>query len=440
MIGQPAYLALRTSVRSAGALLFAIVVGCGGDDESEPAAVPVDRHDAGHDDASMPKPEPDAGGINVIRDQDDKVLCAFEEAGQFSVVLEAAGSEPTLAADARGFAMVYGGAPGKLYIRAIPALDGEPEPPVQIASAQDAVASPLLSLSGDRFLLSFRNALDDRLFARPLEAGASARLVTDRVAVDDAGGVLSALLGLEDGFVLAWVDRDDGLHLERLSADGSVAEAEVHGDIMQSPRDVHLGLFEGGRILVSWLTTNGDDEGVVMGQLFEPELVPAADAVMLSSSPVSGARFDMAVHRGSAGVIYPAVEGGVRETIKFRRVEPDGSVTGPLLNIVDAPRRTRDGAIAAFGQGYVVSHRQLTSRGEPEEQIQVAFVNQFGAIVHRGNLGTTSVEGGRTAVAATESGQVLAVWNAIEPDGRVTSHGFRLDCPGALVLCGGELH
>lgn len=417
--------------------------GCGRDEP--PAAPPgspsnpnqkgLKGFDAGTQDAGAG--EADAG--HTIR-TGDQVLCSYQEADLFAFAGGAEGGGLAVAADGRGFAMVFEGGAGEFFARAVP-LSGTADEAVRIAGPDVHIAEPLLAVAGGDFLLAFRDREDDRLFVRSLVSGdASPQLRSDQVATDDHGGVLVALAARGAGFLLAFVDGEGVLQLRQLDAAGGIDRAESHEDMFErAPRDLHLGFFEDGHALVSWSAEDAEGVPVLMGRMLDPELVFRGAAFPLSSIEPDGSRFGFAVHGQSAGVIYGAVEGGVRDAIKFQRAERDGTTSGPLLNIVNGPRRSRDGAIASFGQGYVVSHRVLTSRGEAQERIEVAFVNQFGSIVYRGTVGDTSERGGPTVVAATQDGHVLTAWSTVARDGTATTHAAKLYCPGALILCGGTL-
>jgi hypothetical protein len=162
------------------------------------------------------------------------------------------------------------------------------------------------------------------------------------------------------------------------------------------------------------------------------------DPVALSKNAVHDARFDLAARRQSEGLIYHAMDGDVRDAIKYRRVDPQGLASEAVLNIVNAPGRARDGSIAAFGQGYAVAYRELPSLGVDHPAVHIAFVNQFGEVVHEAELGTTTETGGRTTVSATSDGHLLVGWTSAQPSS-ATTHALKLYCPGALILCGGAL-
>jgi len=90
-----------------------------------------------------------------------------------------------------------------------------------------------------------------------------------------------------------------------------------------------------------------------------------------------------------------------------------------------------------LGQGYAIAYRALPSLGVEQPTLRLAFINQFGRIVHETELAQTSETGGPTSVGASEDGHVLVGWATTSPSGTATIHAVQLDCPGALLLCGG---
>lgn len=415
---------------------------CGGDPEDEPApvSVTVGERDGGRPVVPIAPPTPDAGvGHQSIVDR-DRLLCTHDSGDLFELELADLGGSTALAGDARGFAMLYGGETSDVFVRALP-LDRPIEDAVLVADSSVAPVAPLLGVSRERFLVVYRSALDGRLFSRLLAGGEPTDdLLADQVATDSDGGVLASVVGVDDGFVVGWVEPDGALVLQRLEVGGQVQDTRRLSGALSGARHLRLGQFDGDRLLVAWSALDDDGDLQIWAQAHAADLMPTAEPVALTGGAVpSGSRFDLAVYGDSAGVVFPAVEGGVREALKFRRIDPDGVASGPLLNIVNGPRRGVDGAIASFGQGYVVSYRLLPSPGEPTERVEVAFVNEFGAIIYRGSLGPTSAEGGPTNVATTPDGHVLTVWNAATAAGEAELRGAKLDCPAALVLCGGEV-
>ena len=179
-------------------------------------------------------------------------------------------------------------------------------------------------------------------------------------------------------------------------------------------------------------------EGRVYGVPLSAELEPEGAPEALSRHSVSEARFDLAARAQSAGLIYQAKDGGLRDAIKFRRIEARGSSTQAVLNVVDAPGRAVAGSIAAFGQGYAVAFRELPSLGVEKATVRIAFVDQFGHIVHEAEIAETTEAGGRTTISATADGHVLVGYTSLWP-AAATTHAVKLHCPGALVLCGGAV-
>jgi hypothetical protein len=109
-----------------------------------------------------------------------------------------------------------------------------------------------------------------------------------------------------------------------------------------------------------------------------------------------------------------------------------------VVNLVNAPGRAVDGSIDAFGQGYVVAYRALPSLGVDAPRIVVAFVNQFGRVVHRADLAETTEAAGEVRVGASADGRLLVAWTSARGSSAM-AHALELDCPGALQLCGGAI-
>lgn len=369
-------------------------------------------------------------------------LCGWDDADAVDLAGNAAFGEVAVATDDRGFALVHHDADGALRVEAIP-IGQKAQPSVRLISAADLPGRALVASVKERFLLVYRSGA--RLQARILEEGASPSALSEHLAEPEPDGERFALTALDDRFVVAWVDvaatETASLHVQALDAGGAPlgGARTLDGVMMNAPLDVQLGKLDGGRVLLAWHEHDDTDQGRVMAVPLDGDLIAEHEPVQLSSHAVPEARFDLGARELGAGVIYQAREGGIRDTVKYRRVDPQGQAPEPELTIVDAPGRARDGAIAAFGQGYAVAYRALPSLGVENATIRVAFINQYGRIVYEDELAETSENGGRTSVSASEDGHLVVGWSSAEADGATRTHGIQLDCPGALKLCGGGI-
>ncbi len=437
---------MRTKSHALSLLLLLGALGCGDDAAEMFAPVgPGGSRDGGTRDAG-PSAVRDAGKHDNEIFSGDRYLCGYDADDALVRPGSAAYPEVAIAADARGFALVHHDAEGALYITAVP-IAAPAEEPVRIVAASDAPASAALAARSTGFLLSWRagGAEGSTLQARELTASANPiATLTDALAPQSGAGELFAVLGLPDDYLAAWLETTGGegeLRAVRIGADGEPdadASTLAAGAKAALAEDLHLAALADGRAMLSWLERDDAGQARVMGQVIGTRLASEGDAVQLSKHAVAAARFDFAGRGHSAGLIYAALDGGVREAIKFRRIAADGVATEAVLNIVNAPGRAVGGSIAAFGQGYAVAYRALPSLGVPAPVIRVAFIDESGKIVHEAELGETTEAGGRTTLAATVDGHLLVGWTSDWPAGPAT-HALALDCPGALVLCGGAL-
>jgi hypothetical protein len=429
-------------------IAFAIAAGGCGDDDPESARGPSKRvpRDAGdgavapqNDAAPAEPPEKEY----ELRSREGVLLCRHGKEDLLERPGSAAFGEVAIATDERGFALVHHDGDGALQIEAVE-IAALAQPSVRLIAAADAPGRALIAATAERFALLYRDG--SRLQVRVLEAGAGPVTLSEQLAMPDsesAGGERFALTSLTDRFVAAWSEHDAGalgVFVQAIGLDGQPREAPLAlPDVAaRAPRDLQLARLDDGRSLLAWHELDDAGAGRVMAQTLDRELAPERDPVQLSKNAVSEARFDLGARELSAGLIYQAREGGVRDAVKFRRVETQGTVSEDELSVVKAPGRARGGAIAAFGQGYAVAYRGLPSLGVDRPNVGIAFINQFGRIVHETQLAETSEDGGRISVSASVDGHLLVGWTTTHPSGGATTNAVQLDCPGALVLCGGS--
>ena len=412
--------------------------GCGDDSgESTRPTGNAPARDGG--DGSSP-PQRDAAGPKEPEHElrsGDTYLCGYDDEDVLELPGSSAFGEVAIATDERGFALVRHDPAGALQIEAAEiAMDAQPS--VQLIGAADSPGHAALAATDERFALLYRAG--KTLHARLLRAGASPVALSDRLAEPDPeGGERFALTALGDHFVAAWLE-PDAVFVQAIGLDGVPLALPISlpSVAQRSPRDLQLAPIEGGRVLLAWFERDDTGTGQIMAHTLDDELAPEGEARKLSKNPVAYARFDLAARKFDAGLIYQAREGGIRDTVKFRNVGSKGEVEEDELNIVDAPGRARDGAIASFGQGYAVAYRALPSLGVERSAIRIAFVNEFGRIVYETELAPSSEDGGRATVAASLDGHLLVGWSTKHPSGSATINAVQLDCPGALVLCGGQ--
>jgi hypothetical protein len=418
------------------------LAACGDDDTSTSGTNPSDR--THHRDASVsPMPAKDAAtpsGPDHELLSGNTYLCGWDDEDALELAGSTSFGEVAIATDERGFALVHHDDKGALRVEAIP-IGATAQPSVRLIDAADGPGHSTVAATKEHFLLLYRDG--SQLDARVLEDGASPVALSEHLAAPQSDGERFALTALEGHFVAAWIDDADsesaGVHVQALDLGGSpLAEATLLAEPAPSaPLDVELGRLDGERVLLAWHEQDDAGVGRVMAVPLDAELTPEHAPVQVSKNPVAEARFDLGARALGAGVIYQAREGGIRDAVKFRRVDPQGEASQPELSIVNAPGRARDGAIAAFGQGYAVTYRALPSLGVDQPAIRVAFINEFGRIVYEDELSPTSESGGRTSVSASSDGHLVVGWSATEDNGSATMHAVQLDCPGALVLCGG---
>jgi hypothetical protein len=436
----------QTAVAAGFALLL---FGCG-DDKHATTYDPIGAgdaggSDAGHHHASAPGPG-DAGEHDHVIHSGDLALCAYDDEDVLELPGNAALGEVAIANDEHGFALAFHDADGGLWIDAVP-LAGAADAPVHITRAADEPSAAALVTSTRQLLLGWRSdsGATPVLHAREMSTTDHAAIeLTGALADGKAGGQLFALLGLDAGFVAAYVQIIGGkpeLRAQRIDDDG-----RAHGDAVaiagvaaRVPEDLHLARLDADELLLAWLERDADGAGQVMGLVLSPQLAVQGKPLRLSQFAAHDARFDLAARRLSVGLVYHALDGGTRDAIKYRRIGADGSVSEPAFNVVEAPGRARDASIAAFGQGYAVAYRVLPSLGVDNAGLRVAFINQFGAIVHVADLGETSEAGGRTTLSATADGHLLVGHTHVGPSASSAStRALAMYCPGALKLCGGK--
>jgi hypothetical protein len=397
----------------------------------------------------------DDGGQNLDPDRDgstsdsghdvmsgDKVLCSYEDDDLIELEANATRTGLSTATDERGFALLHHAEDGALLIDAMAV--GEPaQPTVRIVAAADSPGRALIASARNTFAMLWMDG--DALSVRLLAEGADSHMLSSSVLGPD-GSELFAFAGADDGYWAAYAVNDGDQTVARIQP------IDLDGALLGEPVDVALpddsapGHLELARVDAGFLVAysepdvDSDIDGAirVVGIALDSVLEPRGEPVVLSKKPAHEQQFALDARNGSAGVIFQALEGGVRPAVKVQRVETDGSAPLDTWNVVSAPRRARDGSIGAFGQGYAVAYRALSSLGNETPAIRVAFVDDSGLVVHDAELAKTSEDGGPTSVRSTAGGKLLVSWAHVSGGSRVTK-ALQLDCPGALILCGGEV-
>ncbi len=377
----------------------------------------------------------DAPDHEVRSEDANTYLCGYDDEDAHDWPGSERFGEVAVGNDGRGFALAHHDPDGALYLEAIEVGRGElAQDSVRLHNPQDDPRDVALAAVSGTFVMLLRSG--DTLLLRTLDGDSQPEVLTDALATNRNGRPF-ALVAQQDHFVAAWIEDDGALPLQRLTGEGALDGSPVTLPTAATPQDLQLGRLDEGKTLLAYFELDGG-EGRVMAQVLDGALAAQGDSAQVNQNAVADARFDLGARRLSAGVLFHAQEGGVRDTVKYRRIDPDGQPRQPVLNVVNAPGRARDGSITAFGQGYAVAYRALPSLGVDRPTLRIAFVNQFGRIVHEAELGETSEDGGRTSITATAGAELLVGWTTRWPSGPRT-HALQLDCPGALVLCGGSV-
>jgi hypothetical protein len=120
---------------------------------------------------------------------------------------------------------------------------------------------------------------------------------------------------------------------------------------------------------------------------------------------------------------------GIRDDVRFRRINLEGRPVGLERSIARAPLRGRDPSIAVFHGGYIVAYRLL--EGSPEGEgsfIRIVTTDIDGMIGEELDLIECEETGGRTSVSVAPDGTVLVVWPDIQEFVGTTLSGIRIRC------------
>lgn len=418
---------------------LALAPACG-DDEPTGTIRGPGTGDGGNDHDNPPGRDAAADADHEIGNG-GMVLCRYDDENVYDLASSAAVPGLSAATDERGFALLHHAEDGALVIDAM-AVGEAVKPSVKLVAAADEPGRARIASAGRDFAMLWMNG--DALTLRLLAEGASTHVLSDAV-IGEAGRELFSFIGSDDGYWAAYAVSDGGelmVRVQAIDADGSLQGDPVDVPLPDGaePRYLELARVDSGFLVVfSEPDPDAEDSVRVIGVALDAQLEPRTDEpVVLSKKPAHELEFALDARGGSAGLIYQALEGGVRPAVKVQRVEPDGSAPLDTWNIVSAPRRAQDGSLASFGQGYAVAYRALSSLGNETPSIRVAFIDESGLVVHDAELLETTEAGGPTSVSATIDGKLLVAWTHVSGGSRVT-RAIQLDCPGALVLCGGEV-
>jgi hypothetical protein len=419
---------------------LALASACSGDDATTTGPIGGGGSDGGNDPDNPPGRDAEPDADNAVGNG-GTVLCRYDDEDVYDLESSAAVPGLSTANDERGFALLHHAEDGALLIDAVEVGEAA-QPSVRVVAGADAPGRALIASSGTEFAMLWMNG--DALTVRLLAGGAAPHELSDAV-LGTAGAELFSFIGTDDGYWAAYAESDGGAALVRIQA--LDAGGELRGDAVDvalpedaEPSHLELARVDGGFVLAfSEPDPETADAVRVVGIALDGELAARdGEPVVLSKKPAHERPFALAARGGTAGLIYQALEGGVRPTVKVQRIEPDGTTLLDTWNVVSAPRRAQDGSIAAFGQGYAVAYRALSSLGNETPSIRVAFVDESGLVVHDAELLETTETGGPTSVSATTDGKLLVSW-AHQSGGSRTTRAIQLDCPGALVLCGGQV-
>ncbi len=377
---------------------------------------------------------PDAGKHAIA--SDGTALCIYNDDDRFVVEEQARPLVLRAAASHAGFGLVFQRSDGALFVQAVP-LQGAAAAPVAVAAASEQATAPALVASETSFLLGYRAS--DTLVVRGLMADASAPLtLASSLAPTDLGEPWALGAG-PNGFLASWVDAaGGGIRLQSLDDSGAASGVpQLVALAQRKPRQLALAQLSTGESFLAWREADASGNQAVFGQKLGISLAAAGIPTQLSNNSVAPGAFQLAGRFDSVGLLYPALDGGVREALKLRRIDASGAPDGPVLNVANAPRVVNAGSIAAFGRGYALVYRELPSLGRAQGAVRIAFVNQFGSVVYDAELSALDdASAGTTSVATNGSDALIVSWTeAGQPGARV--HAIRMACPGALVLCGG---
>lgn len=418
-----------------------LAAACDAGNETGTAGGPSTGNDDGGDNQSPPH-DRDAdvdSGHDVM--SGGKVLCRYDDEDLYE--LEASEALPGLstANDGRGFALLHHAADGSLVIDAME-VGQDAQPTVRLIAQADAPGRALIASSLNDFAMLWMNGA--ALSVRLLEGGSAVHVLSDAV-LGEAGAELFAFTGNDEGYWAAYAEREGGEPVARIQAIDTSGELDGDPVTIELPAGSAPGHLELARVDAGFLLAfsepdpDAEDAVRVVSIALDATLERRdGEPVVLSKKPAHEPVFAMDSRGKSAGLIYQALEGGVRPAVKVQRVETDGSAPLDTWNVVSAPRRAQDGSIAAFGQGYAVAYRALSSLGNETPAIRIAFVDDSGFVVHDAELQETTESAGPTSVTSTSDGKLLVSWIHVSGGSRVT-RSLQLDCPGALVLCGGEV-
>jgi len=422
-------------------LCLALASACGS--ESGTRTTSIGGNDGGGQDPADPNDSDSStsdSGHDVM--SGDKVLCTYDDEDVIDLEANATRAGLSTATDERGFALLHHAEDGSLLIEAME-VGETAQPTVRLVAAADAPGRALIASSRNTFAMLWMNG--DALSVRLLADGASSHALSSSVT-GTAGAELFAFVGADDGYWAAYAEDDSGQTVARVqpidregAPMGEAVDVALPDD--SEPGHLELARVDGGFLLAySEPDPDSESEGAirVVGIALDALLQSRGEPAVLSKKPAHELAFALDARMGSAGLIFQSLEGGVRPAVKVQRVETDGTALLDTWNVVSAPRRAQDGSLGAFGQGYAVAYRALSSLGNETPAIRIAFIDDSGFVVHDAELARTTEEGGPTSVRSTVDGKLLVSWVHVSGGSRVT-RAVQLDCPGALILCGGEV-
>ncbi len=114
---------------------------------------------------------------------------------------------------------------------------------------------------------------------------------------------------------------------------------------------------------------------------------------------------DAVVFPSGGAIVFGALVDGVHPEVRFRAIDDTGMPTGDERVLGTG----KDGSIAAFAGGFVVSYRTVASGTTPPE-IHVLLVSALGDVVEDIMLVQAAPSGGRTTIRVSGDGQIAVTW------------------------------
>jgi hypothetical protein len=283
------------------------------------------------------------------------------------------------------------------------------------------------------------------------------------------------LLGLQDGWRVAWIDNFSGtaeLHTLMLDLDMNVADGESRMQLTRNDlfeRRPVLAQVE-GQTLLAWvgedpssgkarITTQQLQSGqrtdvvkeedghkpqaLALAQMgmkaaaigwVGPEENPgvwllkldangaAVDApIQLTDKVAVSSSIDLANRFNGGAAIYSIELDGLPQ-VRFRRLDENGQPLADERTIVGPPLRAQSASIDTLGGGYAVAYRALPGGPVTDPEVRLTFVTKEGNVIRDPGgqlvsfpIGAATTAEGRTYVAVSVEGEIMVGWIDADP-------------------------